>query len=107
MPKLHLKCVDGKHIEYRKPPEDYWESGHWPLTEEEADRLVGGTVMLHETKKKLSYFGGEVIGFHPSVAADGYPGRFVLHIRSKAECKGLPWRGRNDVNAWFGGLLDD
>ena len=104
MARLHVICRRGLHLQVTSFP--VFESGYWLLGEEEARRLQGGMLYLHETKSKRSYFGGMVRGWRISGLPGEPAGRIVLEVRSEAAAKGIPWQGADHSMAWSGGVLD-
>jgi len=38
-----------------------WESGYWVISEETAEKLVGGNIYLHSGQTKPSHFGGRIL----------------------------------------------
>jgi hypothetical protein len=48
MTSIHLVCRDNQHLTPIKAP--VYESGDWDITLEDAERLVGGMIFLHQTK---------------------------------------------------------
>ncbi|SEB18561.1 hypothetical protein [Marinobacterium iners] len=41
-----------------------WESGFWVVSRENAFKLIGHDIYLHEYQKEPSFLGGKIIGFH-------------------------------------------
>jgi len=108
----HLICKDGKNLKVVKMPT--FESGIWDsvtVSEDDAKRLVGGMLYLHETKNKLSYFGGEVTGYRVAERKDTQARKYgwVFTIDSKPEGKKQEWskKGRHDVNAHYSGVIEE
>jgi hypothetical protein len=71
------------------PSRNEWESGAWPLTEQVAQKLVGGVLYLHRTKLASSHFGGEIIDYRIEQSGQEPVGRVVFKLRAKADCKGV------------------
>ncbi len=112
MTSAHLICRDSLNLQVVKMP--VFESGIWDtvtIPEEDAKRLVGGILMLHETKSKPSYFGGTVTGYRRARRDDDRSRSegWIFTLTSTLEAKGQPWskRGRHDVNAHYSGVIDD
>jgi hypothetical protein len=103
MANLHLVCRDSLNLHATKFPE--FESGFWDFTEEDAGRLVGGMLFLHDAKGKPSYFGGQVSAYRLAEAGEKEPGRIVFTLVSKAEGKAVAWEGAKHAVAWNGGLV--
>jgi hypothetical protein len=70
-----------------------WESGYWPLTEEVAQKLVGGVLYLHRTKMTPSHFGGDIVDYRIEEAG-AKAGTVVFKLRAKADCKGVTIDGK-------------
>ncbi len=109
MSRLHVICKNGRHLKRIKDiGPDMYESGYWPIAEDNARHLIGGTLYLHETKAEPSYFGGKVEDFR---RADGewpqHPERLIFTVRSTRDAKGQQWRGDTNSMAWIGGVVDD
>lgn len=64
-----------------------WESGFWYVSKETAERLVGGTILLHEAQDKPSRFGGEILGYR--VVEDGPDtGKVAFRFRASKDAVG-------------------
>ncbi len=105
MTSLHLICRSGLHLLPTKFP--VFESGFWDLSADDAKRLVGGSLFLHETKSRPSYFGGTVLSWRVTEANEPYPGRIVFEVCSTASGKGAKWKGAAHAMAWSGGIVSD
>ncbi|NOK17642.1 hypothetical protein [Corallococcus carmarthensis] len=104
MASTHIKCARELNLHAVKPP--IYNSGYWDFSPEEAAQLVGGTIYLHETKGKRSYFGGTVLSYEVvEVPEKANAKRIMFRIHSTAEAKNKEWRGTNHVRAWTGGIL--
>ncbi|MBF9045294.1 hypothetical protein HKCCE4037_18265 [Rhodobacterales bacterium HKCCE4037] len=79
---------------------DLWTSGTWTTDGYDPDEIVGGRIYFHERKSKPSGFGGEVLGYERKGE------RVVFNLRALADCRGVQWRGRNDVNAHCGYIVE-
>ncbi|RKH66761.1 hypothetical protein D7W81_15015 [Corallococcus aberystwythensis] len=67
---------------------------------------MGGTIYLHESKAKRSYFGGTVLSYEiVEVPEKAHAQRIMFRIQSTAEAKDKEWRGANHGRAWTGGVL--
>ena len=88
-----------------------FKSGYWPITEEDAKRLIGGMLYLHEAKPEPSYFGGIVERFRVAeeseVPEPQLKGRMIFTFRPTLDMRGKPWEGRDDPMAFVGGVIDD
>ncbi|MBU1447013.1 MAG: hypothetical protein KKF58_01755 [Gammaproteobacteria bacterium] len=68
MNKIHLiERVNNLRIISKERNE--WASCCWVLTEDSAQKLVGGEIYLHVAQDKPSHFGGRIISY--SVCLDG------------------------------------
>lgn len=72
-----------------------WESGSWPVTEEIAQKLVGGSLFLHRGKRQAAHFGGEILSYRIEETGPA-AGLVVFTVRAKAECKGA----KTDSKGW-------
>lgn len=104
MVRLHVICQKRLHV--TKIGASTFESGYWPITEEDAKRLVGGMLYLHEKKSEASYFGGIIESFRKAGTNTPNPGRMILTFRPTKDMRGETWRGRNDPMVWIGGVID-
>lgn len=65
-----------------------WESGYWAISEDTAQKLIGGDLYLHRAQNEESYFGGEILSYH--VHASGpEAGRIVFRIQFDPKYKGV------------------
>jgi hypothetical protein len=83
-----------------------YESMYWPVTVEDARRLVGGMIYLLETKAILSYFGSVVKSYREADAGSPHPGRMIFTFQPAQDGRGKSWRGRDGSMAWVGGVVD-
>ena len=51
MPAIHL-VERSDHVRKTDRTSNEWESGYWPLSEETAATLVGGSLLLHRNKQQ-------------------------------------------------------
>jgi hypothetical protein len=91
-----------------------FESGIWDtvtISEEDAKRLVGGMLYLHETKKAPSYFGGIVTGYRRGVRGEDKARKegWIFTVVSTLEGKKKEWseKGRRDINAFYSGIIEE
>lgn len=70
-----------------------WESGYWPLTEQDAQKLVGGVLYLHRSKLASSHFGGQIVDYRIEQAGP-HAGRVVFRLRAEADRKGVKIDGK-------------
>lgn len=62
MADLALMC---KSHNYEFHNNGEFRVGNWVISESKRKELLGGTVILTETKRSPAYLGGEIIGFKP------------------------------------------
>lgn len=105
MSRLHVICKNGLHL--KKVGPDTYESGYWPVAENDALRLIGGMLFLHEAKAARSYFGGIVENFRQAGTEWQQPERLVFTFRAARDGRGQRWHGRDDPMAWVSGVIDD
>jgi hypothetical protein len=72
-----------------------WESGCWPVSEETAQKLIGGTIYLHRSKQQPSHFGGEILSYRVEPSDTQAP-CVVFTLRADADCKGI----KTDRKGW-------
>lgn len=79
----------------------------WKLSAEDAARLIGGWVYLHDRKSELACMGGVVTAVVPS-EEPGFTdqSRFAITFTSRAEAKRMRWRGASHAMAWTSGLIE-
>jgi hypothetical protein len=104
MPSAPLVCRNGAHIEPVKHPE--YESGSWAINENDARRLIGGTLHFHESKCDPAYFGGTVTGYDVVETDNARSRRIMFKLTSTVEARGVAWKGRDDTNAFFSGIIE-
>lgn len=83
-----------------------YESGDWDISPGDAERLVGGLLFLHETKKTPSYFGGRIESFRLVNVDRAHSRRVVFRLTASADCKGKGWEGANHGPAHTGGVVE-
>ena len=111
MNAIHFKCERNAqggltNLTYDKDAKTY-RSGYWNISVEEAEKLVGGWVYLHEAKTVSSQFGGKVLAFEQVQREElARKERIVLVVTSEKEGRGQKWRGKRHEMAWTGGLVD-
>jgi len=91
MSQIHLLCKKGAHLKETVQKSGIWESGNWIVTADEAQRLIGGTLYLHETKGERSYFGGRITGFRPIVTDDKIKDRTIFTFEFFQQAKNVSW----------------
>ena len=65
-----------------------WESGYWVVSEDTAQRLIGGQIYLHDGQNEPSRFGGTILSYRVH-RGDSLDGRLVFRFRATPECKGV------------------
>ena len=103
--RAHLICKHGALVEAIKPREAAYSSGDWDISEEDARRLVHGTLYFHQAKATRSYFGGTVTGYEMVETENKKSLRVRFFLTATQEAKGVPWQGRDDDMAWFSGVI--
>jgi hypothetical protein len=104
MASLHVICRNSLGLSVTKFP--VFESGDWDISAADAERLVGGTLYLHETKGQHSYFGGSIIGYRELGPTEPLAGRIVFTVTSTREGKNVAWQGASHAMAWSSGAVD-
>ena len=67
-----------------------WESGKWAVSEETAQKLVGGYLYLHHGQDKPSHFGGKILSFRVLPETEGaLAGRIVFRFLPSIEFKNV------------------
>ena len=97
MSRIHLLCKKGENLKETVQKSGIWDSGNWVVTADEAQRLVGGTLYLHETKGKRSYFGGRITGFRPIVTNDKIKERTIFTFEFLPQAKDVAWPAGSTV----------
>ena len=112
---LHLLCRrDGtalKGLAFDKETKTYISQA-WDFRVEQANKLLGGSIFLHEEKSKPSTVGGTVIEvFQVSLDENDLAAkkdRIAFKFEPKLEMKGVKWRGDDHAMAWTSGIkLED
>jgi hypothetical protein len=65
-----------------------WESGYWAVSNDTAERLVGGDIYLHKAQDKPSHFGGKILSYRVQQGGE-YDGRIIFRFRASMEHKGV------------------
>ncbi len=66
-----------------------WESGHWVVSAESADKLIGGDLYLHTAQDEPSHFGGRITGWRPMPEDSEHAGRIAFQIIPSLAHKGV------------------
>ena len=78
-----------------KLDDNVWESGAWKLTEDRAQKLVGGEIYFHRNRTEPSFYGWTVLGYR--VEQEGQDTRrIVFKLQYKKECRNV----RTDPSGW-------
>lgn len=87
-----------------------YRSEAWPISEDEAQELVGGSIYLHEAKSKPSRIGGRILGYEVVTLDAADPAarkqRIAFTFESSAEGRNVPWRGQDHDMSMTSGVLD-
>ncbi|MDA9991307.1 hypothetical protein N9E48_10945 [Paracoccaceae bacterium] len=80
----------------------------WNFSTDEAKSLVGGMILLHDTKNLPSFIGGEVKEVVSVNLDDGRSRtkRIKFIFEAKLDCKNQVWRGSDHSMAWNSGILE-
>lgn len=102
MSSIHLLARRNRQLPtaYRHLGDGVQLSGWWAVSETDAQRLVGGTLHLHDAKADMSWVGGAIVAYE--VAAEGAPdaGRIGFHFRPNAGGRDVIWNwGGREPNA--------
>lgn len=101
---IHFLCRDRLHVHAIKHP--VYESGTWDVSPEDAQRLVGGLIFLHQSKAQPSYIGGVIDSFREVQTEMAHSRRIIFKFTSTAEGKGVRWQGADHSMAWTGGIVE-
>ena len=103
---IHFVCRGRENVAVVQHPT--YTTGYWGVSEDGADKLIGGMVYLHETKGEPSYFGGRVASWRYATDDDSveHAGDIIFTIQTNADGKGQPWSGRIHSMAWTSGLVE-
>ncbi len=84
-----------------------YSSEAWDIQSSDADKLVGGRIFFHEKKTLPSYFGGIVLSYEEIETGNAHTKRILFKLETDKAGKGVPWAGRDDVMAWYSGVIND
>ena len=101
---IHFLCRDRLNVHAVKHP--VYESGDWDVSKEDAERLVGGMIFLHQAKAQTSYVGGRIESFREIDTEMAHSRRVVFKFTSLAEGKGVRWQGADHSMAWTSGVVE-
>jgi len=108
---LHLLCRRNgaalKGLTFDKETKTY-VSRAWDFQTEQAKKLLGGSIFLHEEKSKPSTIGGIVTDVFEVSLDEHDPAakkdRIAFKFEPKLEMKGAKWKGDNHAMAWHSGF---
>jgi hypothetical protein len=107
MNAIHFVCRQRMNVTLVNRP-DVFDVGHWDVTSEAAERLVGGRIYLHERKAQPSYFGGRITDWRITHLPDeARSARVTFRVVSDKEGKGARWPARTDVPGEKAFVWDD
>ena len=109
---LHLKCVyvnsAPKGLTIVDKEQRLWRSGNWDFKFEDAKKLIGGSIYLHETKTEPAYFGGEVRDVEQVEDTESSRSlRVAFVFEASNNAKGIQWRGAAHGMAWSSGICEE
>jgi hypothetical protein len=87
VPTVHF-IERSDHVRKIDKDKNEWESGSWEMTEEIAQKLVGGVMYLHRSKQQASHFGGKILSYRIEQSGPA-AGRVVFKLQAAADCKGV------------------
>ena len=90
MPNLHL--VERKNnVSKVQNSDNEWESGYWVVSDETAQKLVGGNLYLHEKQSAPSHFGGTITGYRVfrDSSQPEVDGRVIFRIKAAVTYRGI------------------
>jgi hypothetical protein len=114
MKKVHLLCkringIDLNGLTFNKIDNTY-TSGSWDFSLNDAKKLVGGKIYLHEAKSEASVFGGLVCSCQEFILADkdkaSKKKRIDFIFLGEEDAKGVKWGGRGYSMEWTSGIID-
>jgi len=107
MARIHFVCKRGCNVSPRDSKNGIYDSGNWDISLDDARRLIGGYLYLHERKQERSYFGG-IVQAVEAVRIDGvaHVDRVRFVIQSTTNGKDVKWDGHAHARAWTSGVLE-
>lgn len=103
--QAHFVCKNQLNLWVVDKGDALYDSGFWDIPEDDARKLVGGSIHLHEAKSKVSYFGGTVLKYRVELYPAEHAKRVVFTLRSTKEGRGVRWSGRTEARAWYSGVV--
>ena len=104
MARIHFICRDRLNLKMIEPP--LYQSGYWSLSKDDAEKLKGGRIYLHQTKMEASYFGGIITNCEMKMYPRKGKLRAVFEFISDNAGRNVPWDGPNHDRSWTSGILD-
>jgi len=101
---IHFLCRDRLNVHAVNHP--VYESGEWDVPLEDAERLVGGMIFLHQTKSQRSYAGGRIESYRVVETNRAHSRRIIFKFTSASEGKDVRWKGADHPMAWTGGVVE-
>ena len=89
MPKIHL-VERITNVKLLSKEQNKWTSYSWMISEETAQKLVGGEIYLHKAQNAPSHFGGKILSYElldDQHGADA--GRVVFNFQAGLEYKNI------------------
>ena len=68
--------------------EHIWDTGIWYVAGETAERLLGGTVFLHEAQDSPSFFGGQILSYRMMECGPD-KGKIIFRFKASMDAKGV------------------
>jgi hypothetical protein len=87
MPAIHLIERLGNVHRIDKDKNE-WESGYWVVSEDAAQKLIGGDIYLHEGQNDPSHFGGRLLGYRVHRGGE-LDGRVIFLFNASVKHKGI------------------
>ena len=112
MKAVHLIC---RRDEVTKRPKGIdpiagnhqYSSVAWDFSPEQAESLIGGEILFHQTKAEKSYLGGTITGYEEINRDDlARQERIKFTFTATLEAKNQPWRGHDHSMAWTSGIIE-
>ena len=90
--RIHLLERDNRFTRM-EPDGKVWESGFWVVSESNAKKLIGGSILFHKKQNEPSFFGGIILKFR--IQYDGkYEGRVIFAFEYQADHRNFMAEGR-------------
>jgi hypothetical protein len=102
MGKIHLvaRRSDQHASNFYRLRDGVYLSGWWAFSDDAAQRLVEGSIFLHETKNVASRYGGRILGYRHGPVGTADEGRIGIEFEFAESSRGVAWDwGDNAANA--------